>query len=320
MSEPVPYIILGTGPLGLAIMDELAAQGQPITLVNRSGRINEPLPTDVQLRAADVTDSAAVTELCQGAGHVFWCTQPAYHRWPQEFPAMTQAVIDGVAPTGARLIFGSNTYMYGRSNGRPLTEQSPYAAHTRKGKVRAQMADMLLNAHAAGQLPVVIGRASDFYGPRVRQSALGEMVFAAALQGKAVNLAGDIDQPHSYTYIRDFARALVGLAHDEDAYGRAWHVPNAPAGSTRDFIRLLEAELGHPIKVRLAGPLMLRLVGLFSPGAGEMVEMLYEFTDPYVVDSGTYTARYGAQPTPYATGIRETVAWYRQALATANQP
>ncbi|MCA9987347.1 MAG: NAD-dependent epimerase/dehydratase family protein [Anaerolineales bacterium] len=316
MSATTPYIVLGTGPLGLAIMDELAAQKLPITLVNRSGRLNEPLPAHTRLVAADVTDSAALTKICQGAGHVFWCTQPAYHRWPQEFPAMTEAVINGVAPTGARLIFGSNTYMYGRPNGRPLTEQSPYAAHTRKGKVRAQMADMLLNAHAAGQLPVVIGRASDFYGPRVRQSALGEMVFAAALQGKAANLAGDLDQPHSYTYIRDFARALVQLAHDDDAYGRAWHVPNAPAGSTHDFIRLLEAELGQPVKVRLAGPLLLRLVGLFSPGAGETVEMVYEFTEPYVVDSSAYTSRYGMQATPHTAGIRETVAWYRQTIAS----
>jgi predicted dinucleotide-binding enzyme len=39
-----PYLILGTGQLGFAIMEELVAQGKDVTVVNRSGKSREALP------------------------------------------------------------------------------------------------------------------------------------------------------------------------------------------------------------------------------------------------------------------------------------
>lgn len=308
----VEHVILGTGQLGLAIMDELVNDGLAVKLVNRSGRVNEPLPNGVVLAQADVTDSSQVAAVTAGASYVFFCTQPAYHQWPERFPQMTAAVIDGAAQSGAKLIFGSNVYMYGESHGRPLTEDLSYAAETRKGKVRAQMANMLLAAHQEGRLPVIIGRASDFYGPRVKDSALGQLVFESALAGKPVNLVGNIDLPHSYTYIRDFARALINLSREEEAYGRAWHVVNAPAQSTREFIDILEDEIDQPVKIRVAGSFILRVMGLFNPEAKEIVEMLYEFNEPFVVDHTAYATRFDHQPTPIKEGIRETVQWYKK--------
>ena len=118
---------------------------------------------------------------------------------------------------------------------------------TRKGRARAEVANMLLDAHRQGKLQVVIGRASDFYGPRVVDSMAGEIVFAAAMAGKTVNMAGDIDLPHTLTYIRDFARALVTLSRHEEAYGQAWHVPSAETVTTRQFVELVEIEIGRPV-------------------------------------------------------------------------
>ena len=55
---------------------------------------------------------------------------------------------------------------------------------------------------------------------------------------------------------------------------------------------------------------MMRLAGLFVPGARASVEMMYEFTRPFVVDSGRIEGEFGLQPTPVDEGIRRTVAWY----------
>ena len=76
MSE---YVILGSGQLGLAIMDELVADGKPVKLVNRSGRVNEKLPAGVMLETADATNSDEVARATAGAEVVFFCVQPAYH-------------------------------------------------------------------------------------------------------------------------------------------------------------------------------------------------------------------------------------------------
>jgi nucleoside-diphosphate-sugar epimerase len=312
MSENI--VILGTGQLGLALMDEFVRAGQTVRLVNRSGKLAESLPATVTVQSADLYDPAAVRAVCAGATHVFMCAQPAYHQWPEKFPPLMESVINGLRGSGARLIFGSNLYMYGDVNGQRIHEKLPETAATRKGRARAQIAQMLRHAHASGDLPVVIGRASDFYGPRVTDSMSGDMLFAAALQGKTVNLVGDLDAPHTQTYIRDFARALIVLARDETAYGEVWHVPNAETVSARQFVALVEEEIGREIKTRTAGKLLMRLLGLFNPAAGEVVEMMYEFEKPFVVDDQKFKAKYGDLSTPLAAGVRETVAWYRAHL------
>lgn len=313
MNKQVTHVILGTGQLGLAIMDELVAAGLPVKLVNRSGRVNEPLPADVILETADATHPDEVAQVTAGAEVVFFCVQPAYHQWPEKFPPLAASIIDGVSRSGARLVFGDNLYMYGPTNGQPIHEDLPYAAETRKGKARAQVANLLLAAHDAGKIAVTIGRASDFYGPRVTDSMAGAMLFEAALQGKTVNLTGNLNLPHTISYIRDFARALVTLSEHEVAYGRTWHIPSAETMTQTQFIKLVEAEIGRPIRVRTAGKWILRLIGLFNPAAGEVVEMLYEFNEPFVVDHGQYAAVFGAAVTPHPQAIHETVAWYQRA-------
>jgi nucleoside-diphosphate-sugar epimerase len=46
-------------------------------------------------------------------------------------------------------------------------------------------------------------------------------------------MPADLDAPHSWTYVGDVARTLVAVAADENAWGRPWHVPTAPAVSIR---------------------------------------------------------------------------------------
>jgi nucleoside-diphosphate-sugar epimerase len=213
--------------------------------------------------------------------------------------------------TDARLVMGDNLYMYGPTGGRPLHENLPYAATGHKGMTRAAMARTLLDAHQAGKVKVTIGRGSDFYGPRVLDSALGAIFFGPALQGKTANLLGNPDLPHSYTYILDFGRALVTLSEQEAAYGRAWHVPNAPTISTRQFANLTAQQIGQPIKLRASGKLMLTVLGLFVPELREMKEMFYEFAEPYVVDHSQFAAAFGDKHTPYEEAIRATIAWFK---------
>src|SRR5215213_27490 len=135
--------------------------------------------------------------------------RPPYNKWPELFPGLQAVVLEGAASAGAKLIAMENLYMYGLTDGRPLTEDLPHAPNTRKGRVRARMSEDLLEAHTSGRVQVAIGRASDFFGPRVLASAAGEQVFGRAVEGKSAQVAGDPDQPHTYTYVPDIGKGLV---------------------------------------------------------------------------------------------------------------
>lgn len=307
-------VVLGSGPVGLAVMDELVSRGRRVIIANRSGKVNETLPAAVQTAKVDALDPAQLAALCADADVVFQCAQPAYTEWPEKFPPLIAAVIEGISRTDARLVMADNLYMYGPIDGKPIHEDLPHAAQTRKGRARTQVAKMIFDADKEGKIQATMGRASDFYGPRVLDSAMGEIVFEAALMGKAANLIGDLDAPHTYTYIRDFAWALVELSEHEDAFGRAWHVPSAETISTRHFLELIEDEIGQPIKKMTANRLMLRLISLFNPMIREFVEMYYEFAEPFVVEHSQFATRFGARTTPHEEAIRSTVDWYRAYL------
>ncbi|NJN81811.1 MAG: NAD(P)H-binding protein [Caldilineaceae bacterium] len=156
------HVVLGTGPLGRAVMEALATRERRVRLVNRSGQMAS-VPDSVEIVAGDLYQRDNVAALTEGTAVVYHCAQPGYTKWVEEFPPLTTAILDGVAQSGAKLIVGDNLYMYGDTRGAPIHEGLPNAARTRKGMVRAQVTKMALDAHQSGTVRVAIGRGSDFF-------------------------------------------------------------------------------------------------------------------------------------------------------------
>src|SRR5215212_3896504 len=304
------HVVFGTGPVGLAVMDELVSKGKRVRMVNRSGRAS--VPHGVEVVGGDATDEAFTRQVSEGASVVYFALNPPYDKWPELFPRLQAGVLQGAAAAGAKLIAMENLYMYGPTGGRPITEDLPYVANTRKGRVRARMSEELMEAHTSGRVRVAIGRASDFFGPRVLASAAGEQVFGRAVQGKSAQVAGDPDQPHTYTYVPDIGRGLVTLGEREEALGRAWHLPSSETVTTREFVETIFEEVGKPARIQAAPKILLRALGLFNPALRELIEMLYEFEEPFVVDDSRFERTFGQQATPLREAIQRTVRWYRE--------
>jgi nucleoside-diphosphate-sugar epimerase len=305
------HVVFGTGAVGMSVMDALIQRGpRRVRMVNRSGRAR--VPHGVEVTGGDATDEAFTREASEGASVVYFALNPPYDKWPELFPPLQAGVLEGAASAGAKLIAMENLYMYGPTGGRPITEDLPYAATTRKGTVRARMSQELMEAHKSGRVQVAIGRASDFFGPRVLASAAGEQVFGRAVQGKSAQVAGDPDQPHTYTYAPDIGKGLVILGEREEALGRAWHLPSPETVTTREFVGMIFEEVGKPARLQAAPKLVLRALGLFNPPLRETIEMLYEFEEPFVVDNSRFERELGEQATPLREAIQRTVRWYRE--------
>lgn len=310
------HVIFGTGPLGKAVMRELLRRGKRVRMLNSSGTAT--VPSTVEVRKCDAYSSEAVRGQTTGATVMYQCAAPPYHQWPEKFPAMQAAILEGVSRAGARLIVAENLYMYGQVTGK-IHEGLPYRAHTRKGKVRASMAEAILEAHAGGQVQAAIGRGSDFFGPEVFTSTLGERVFYPALQGKTAQFVGSLDVSHTYTFIDDFGSALVLLGERDEGLGQVWHVPNDRPDVTQRMIgQMIFEEIGMPPKMSGMGKMMMRIGGLFVAGARETVEMMYEFEEPFVVDSGKFEKAFGVKAAPIQEALRRTVEWFRTHPKVAN--
>jgi len=305
-------IVFGTGPLGYWVMKFLSDQGNKVTLVSKSGKTHLELPEGVQVKSANSKNAEEVYKVCKDADAVYYCAMPPYTDWPNNFPDMIKGLIDGVSKTNAKIIFGDNLYMYGSINGEPLKENLPYAATGHKGKTRALIANMLFDAHKDGKVKMTMGRASDFYGPKVINAFFGEMFYKPALEAKTVNMLGDISLLHTFTYIKDFAKSLITLGENEKSFGRAWHVPSAKTISQKEMVALIEKEIGKKIKVRPAGKRMVAFLGLFNPMMREVKEMMYTTTEPYIVDHSDFEKTFGVNITSHEEAIKETVKWFKK--------
>jgi nucleoside-diphosphate-sugar epimerase len=173
------------------------------------------------------------------------------------------------------------------------------------------MADDLMQAHRRGELQVTALRSSDYYGPGVFGSALGDMVFGNLVSGKKAQLSGSADMPHSWAYIEDVGRAVAILGTRDQALGEVWIAPHAPPKTQGQVVQIAAQSPGIQPQFSVLSPFMMRLGGLFNSNAREMVEMMYEFTQPFVVDSTRFEQAFQVQPTPIEDGIAKTVAWYR---------
>lgn len=304
-------VIFGTGPLGQSVMRALREAGYShIRMINRSGKQGD-IPADVEVVGSDAYDADKVAQVTEGAAVVYQCAQPAYTKWPEQFPPLQQAIIAGTARNSAKLVIGDNLYMYGDTDGQPIHEGLPYKPHGPKTRTRAQMAKAALQAHEQGLLPVALVRGSDFYGEGVEGAMLGERSIGFAVEGKTAQFFGSVDQPHTQTYIGDFGKAMVLVGQHDDAMGEVWHVPNAPAMTAREVMQIVEEELGREVTVSVMPRLMFEVISRLHPMVREIREMRYEFEKPYLVDSSKFIKVFGDIHTPLREGIRRTIAWYQ---------
>jgi nucleoside-diphosphate-sugar epimerase len=308
MPRTADNVVFGTGPLGLAVAARLLSSGQRVRLVNRSGKADAP--QEVEVVAADVTDAAAARQVCEGAAVVFHCASGPYGRWAQTLPSIMNGIIAGAGGVGARLVYGDNLYAYGRVDG-PIREDLPYRPIGPTTRARAQVATTLMDAHASGAVRATIGRASDFYGPRARQSKVGDNVFARALAGKPAQTLGDPDALHTYTFIEDFAAGLVTLAQRDEALGEVWHIPSAETVTTRRFIDMVFQQIKRSARLQTVPKLMISMLGVFVPPMQAVRETLYQSERPWVMDHSKFARAFGSRPTAHEQAIAETVAWFQ---------
>jgi len=140
---------------------------------------------------------------------------------------------------------------------------------------------------------------------------MGERVLHPVLAGKNVRVMGDPDLPHTYSYVPDIAAGLATLGASDKADGRAWHLPNADTLSTRAFIERLYRAAGTDGKVLAMPTWMVSLVSLFNGNVREIKEVLYEFEEPFVVNSDAFESTFDQYATPLDQAILTTVEWFR---------
>ncbi|RYD72903.1 MAG: NAD-dependent epimerase/dehydratase family protein [Sphingobacteriales bacterium] len=302
--------ILGAnGTIGSVLAKELTAYTDKIRLVSRNPKkVNE---TD-ELFSADLSDASQLDKAIAGSEVVYLLVGFDYNIkvWQEKWPKLMRATIDACKKHNAKLVFFDNVYMYDKQAIPHMTEDSKIDPPSKKGKVRAEIANMLLEEVKAGKLTALIARAADFYGPNNDKSMLIETVYKNIKKGKTPNWFVNADKKHSFTFTPDAAKATALLGNTPDAYNQVWHLPTELSRmSARDIIRIFTEEMKAPNKVSILPVWMLKGLGIFIPFMREMPEMMYQYDRDYFFDSSKFNKRFkDFKTTSYVEGVKRTIA------------
>jgi nucleoside-diphosphate-sugar epimerase len=305
------HVVFGAGQVGSHLAERLLASGRRVRIAKRS---RSAVPAGAELVSGDATDPKFCLDAARDAAALYHCMNPPYYAkvWAELVPRFADNLVKAAGRTNARLVVLDNLYMLGRPPEGRLDEETPMRPRSRKGEIRARATERLLDAHARGETQVVIGRASDFYGPGGTQSHLGDHFWPRVMAGKSGRVVVDPDALHTYHYIPDVAVSLAALgAAPQDACGLAWMLPCAPAGTLRELVGRLSAHLGREVRVQAAPRWLMKVLAPFVPLVRELDEMAYQWEGPFVVDDARFRSRFGLGPTDTDEAARATVAWAR---------
>ncbi|WP_375493536.1 NAD-dependent epimerase/dehydratase family protein [uncultured Jatrophihabitans sp.] len=289
------HVIVGAGPVGSAVAQELLDRGQHVRVVTRSGSGID----GVEPVAADAADAQRLTEITAGAQAVYNCVNPPYHRWQEVWPPISAALLAAAERNDAVLATTANLYGYGPVSA-PMTEQTPLAATGTKGTVRNEMWREALAAHEAGRVRAFEVRGSDYLGGN---SYLSTVITPAWRKGRTAWVPAALDVPHTFTDVRDVATLLVTGVADERAWGRAWHVPSNDPVTLREVGATAARQLGVANKVRSLPYAAVWAAGVVSPFLRELRETQHQFRRPFVLDSTLAQQTFGLHPHEFTDSI-----------------
>lgn len=303
--------ILGAGgAIGVSLAKSLPDYTKEnIRLVSRSAKAKQS--ENEEWIPADLTIPGDVMKAVAGSSVVYLTVGLSYSAklWQEQWPLVMHNTLEACKAHGTKLVFFDNIYMYDGSNLNPITEDLPINPPSKKGMVRAKIAQMLMDAVEKGGVEALIARSADFYGPAIQKtSVLTETVITPLSLGKTANLIGDAGKLHSFTYTPDAGKATALLGNSPEAYGDVWHLPTAPQPLTgKQWVEAFAKELGVKPKFRSVGKTMVKVMGLFVPIMRELVEMMYQNDRDYVFNSDKFEKKFNFSPTPYVDGIRYIV-------------
>lgn len=225
MTERTVLVLGATGGVGGSIAAALARHGWQVrALVRDPGRLTaEQRALGYEWIAGDASDGAAVTGAAAGVQALVHAVSPAgYQGWKGTVLPWVDNTIAAAKAAGARIVLPGTIYNYDPATTPVIDADTPQTSGGEKGRIRQELEERL--KAASTEVPVLIVRAGDFFGPGARSSWFTQALVRPGRQVKRLINPGK-GVGHSWAYLPDLAETFARLLDVPDKLARFEVVP-----------------------------------------------------------------------------------------------
>ncbi|MBV9508060.1 MAG: SDR family NAD(P)-dependent oxidoreductase [Acidobacteriia bacterium] len=238
------------GFIGSHLVESLVQEGARVVALCQYNSFNhwgwlEELPciSQIEVISGDIRDSHFCIGLMKGVEVVYHLAAlipiPYSYRAPESYfdtnvkgtlNLCQAAVRNGVQ----RFIHTSTSEVYGTAQYVPIDEHHPVVAQSPYSASKIAADAVALSFHYSFDLPVVIARPFNTYGPRQSARAIIPTIITQMAAKSSEIRLGDLEPTRDFTFVTDTSEALRALARMEGGLGEVFQI-----GSNRE-IRLCE--------------------------------------------------------------------------------
>jgi len=302
-------LVLGaSGGMGYSIVNELINSGIEVTAFARSEQKLKNLydeRQEITIQTGDIFNLQDIVDAAKDVDIIFQTANIPYPEWEDKLVPFFQNVLKAAEIQKTKLVLVENIYAYGRSTGAKVTENTSKQPHTKKGKIRLQVEQLVKQSN----VPTIIAHFPDFYGPNA-ENTLMHFTLKDAVQHKKAMFVGNQTIAREFIYTPDGAKAVVNLSMHDNAYGQNYNIPGYDVITGEEIVQIIRELSEYDKPVRTVSKNMIRFLGIFDATMREVVEMFYLNEEPVILDGTKYETELGPLPrTSYREGIKQTIEY-----------
>ena len=261
---------------------------------------------DIEVASGDLRDSFFCDKLCEGIDAVFHLGAliaiPYSYKAPQSYvDTNIQGTLNMLEAARRhkikKFIHTSTSEVYGTAlytpidEKHPLQPQSPYSA----SKIAADM--LAISYFNAFELPVIVARPFNAYGPRQSARAIIPTIITQILSGAKTLKLGDLSPVRDLNFVEDTCKGFASLLESED-YGEVFNIGSGVGVSMSEVLEMIERICEVSVEVQCDE-------SRIRPKNSEVFKLVCD-------NSKLINATSWRSEVSLFEGLKRTVAWFKQ--------